>query len=231
MRIALLVAAGATFLSGVALGATHNHDTKPQVLAPGYTPLEFVAPKAGSYALPPLGNAADGRVLNALGKPVRLHELIGEKIVVLSFIYTTCSDVNGCPLATHVLKSVQDKALAAELSNRVRLVSLSFDPVHDTPDVMKTYGGHFKRSDADWQFVTCQSDSELAPILEDYDQFVIRDRDADGNELGTISHVLRVFLIDTDRRIRNIYSTSFLHADTVVNDIRTLLMEVPEQDG
>jgi cytochrome c peroxidase len=36
---------------------------------------------------------------------------------------------------------------------------------------------------------------------------------------------LRVFLIDKERRIRNIYSTSFLHADTVVNDVRSLLIE------
>jgi len=34
-----------------------------------------------------------------------------------------------------------------------------------------------------------------------------------------------VYLIDQDRQIRNIYSTSFLHADTVVNDLRTLLAE------
>lgn len=225
MRFALLVAAGAILLSGVAPAATHNHDTKPQVLAPGYAPLEFVAPKPGSYALPPLGNAADGLVLDVEGKTLRLHQLLGDKVVVLSFIYTTCNDVNGCPLATHVLRGVQDRAITAELSDQVRLVSLSFDPSHDTPEVMKTYGGHFKSDDLDWQFVTCRSERELEPILESYDQWVLRDRDAEGNDLGTLSHILRVFLIDTDRRIRNIYSTSFLHADTVLNDVRTLLME------
>jgi cytochrome c peroxidase len=40
-----------------------------------------------------------------------------------------------------------------------------------------------------------------------------------------MSHILRVFLIDESRRIRNIYSTSFLHADTVANDVRSLLIE------
>ena len=43
--------------------------------------------------------------------------------------------------------------------------------------------------------------------------------------MGTMSHILRVFLIDESRQIRNIYSTSFLHADTVANDVRSLLME------
>ncbi len=62
-------------------------------------------------------------------------------------------------------------------------------------------------------------------MLAAYNQWVIRDYDADGNYLGTMSHLLRVYLIDRDMRIRNIYSTSFLHADTVANDIRTLLAE------
>ena len=43
--------------------------------------------------------------------------------------------------------------------------------------------------------------------------------------MGTMSHILRVFLIDESRQIRNIYSTSFLHANTVANDVRSLLME------
>jgi cytochrome c peroxidase len=46
------------------------------------------------------------------------------------------------------------------------------------------------------------------------------------NEDGDVaSHILRVMLIDRQRRVRNIYSVSFLHADTVLNDVRTLLLE------
>ena len=40
-----------------------------------------------------------------------------------------------------------------------------------------------------------------------------------------MSHLLRVYLIDQNRWIRNIYSVSFLHADTLANDIRTLILE------
>lgn len=224
MRFALLIAC-ATLVQGLAQAATHNHDTKPQVLAPGYGPLEFSPPAPGSYELPPLGEAANGIVLDSTGKRVNLHDLFENNVVVLSFIYTRCNDVNGCPLATHVLKDVQDRAMSSGLSGMIRLVSLSFDPSHDTPEVMKTYASHFKNSGFDWRFVTCRSEDELEPILKSYDQWVLRDRDAEGNDLGTISHILRVFLIDTHKRIRNIYSISFLHADTVISDIKTLLME------
>lgn len=203
--------------------SVHDHP-EPVVLAPGYSPLEFTPPEAGSYLLPPIGRAADGSVIDSHGRKHRMHDLIGDKITVLSFIYTSCNDVNGCPLATFVLKGVQEKVLADEnLTDNVRIVSLSFDPDRDTPEVLEAYGGYFKEHGFDWRFLTTSSTDELDPLLAAYDQSVIRDYDQDGNFLGTLSHILRVLLIDRDRNIRNIYSTSFLHADTVANDIRTLL--------
>jgi cytochrome c peroxidase len=157
-----------------------------------------------------------------------LHDYFGDKVVVLSFIYTTCNDVNGCPLATFVFKSVQDSVLKdPALSDEVRLLSFSFDPGHDTPEVLDTYAGHFRADGFDWQFLTTSSTVMLDPTLQAYGQSVIRDYDADGQYLGSMSHILRVFLIDKQKRIRNIYSTSYLHADTVANDIRTLLAETP----
>jgi cytochrome c peroxidase len=221
----LALLAAVAIPAAAATGADHGHP-QPVVLAPGYADLEFEPPLAGSYALPALGRAADGSVLDATGEPHRLHEFLGGKVVVLSFIYTSCSDVNGCPLATHVLRGMQDHIAESEdLRERVRLVSISFDPTHDTPAVLRDYGGYFKNPDFDWQFLTCDSEEALEPLLRDYDQWVIKDYDADGKFLGTMSHVLRVYLIDRQRRIRNIYSVSFLHADTVANDIRTLLQE------
>jgi cytochrome c peroxidase len=210
--------------------AGHRQHPKPVVLAPGYADLEFEPPAPGSYQLPPFGNAADGEVLRADGTRVQLDELLGDKVVILSFIFTTCSDVNGCPLATFVLKGVQEKILDnADIADDVRLLSLSFDPGHDTPAVMRAYGARFVQRSFDWQFLTCESEQTLAPILEHYDQWVIKDYDADGNYLATLSHVLRVYLIDRERRIRNIYSVSFLHADTLVSDVRTILLEEPQR--
>ena len=205
--------------------APHNHQN-PVVLAPGYTPLEFVPPAPGSYLLPAMGFAADGDVLDNKGNSTRLHTFIGDKPTVLSFIFTTCSDVNGCPLATHVMRGVQKTVQAnPETADRVRLISLSFDPEFDTPEVIDAYGEQFRAKGFDWQFLTTRGAEALDPILNSYGQWVIRDYDSEGQYLGTMSHILRVFLIDKDRQIRNIYSTSFLHADTVANDVRSLLLE------
>jgi cytochrome c peroxidase len=76
-----------------------------------------------------------------------------------------------------------------------------------------------------WKYLTTHTEEELAPILEAYNQSVIRKSDADSKDAGNFSHILRVFLIDPDLRIRNIYSVSFLHPDIIINDLKTVMME------
>ena len=203
----------------------HQQHAQPTVLAPGYAKLQYAAPQPGSYRLPSLGAAGDGLVLDADGHASPLDLLLGERVVLLSFIFTTCSEVNGCPLATFVLTGVQRRLLTEpELLDKVRLISLSFDPDHDTPRVMDAYGGNFKHKDCDWRFLTTSTERTLAPLLASWDQSVHKEYDTEGNFLGSFSHLLRVFLIDHNKQIRNIYSVSFLHADTVVNDIKTILL-------
>ena len=89
---------------------------------------------------------------------------------------------------------------------------------------------NFAKENFDWKFLTTRSKSALEPILTAFDQSIQEDIDENGKPVGTISHILRVFLIDRDKRIRNIYSTSFLHPDTVINDIQTLLLEEKHKD-
>jgi cytochrome c peroxidase len=193
------------------------------VLAPGYSKLDFPPPVPGTYELPSFWEAADADVLTSDGQDVRLHEMMGDMAVVMSFIYTSCSDVNGCPLATFVLSQLQEPIQADPvLLNRVRLITISFDPVHDKPSVMAAYGSSFRREKFDWRFLTSTSPRALAPLLEDYDQFI---QPASNDPSNVISHVLRVYLIDEEKQVRNIYNTSFLHVDTMLSDLRTILGE------
>ena len=80
---------------------------EPPPQAPGYGALPYSPPKPGSYTLPSLGEAADGQVLESNGQPATLHQLYAGRMVLLSFIYATCDDANGCPLATMVLHRIQ----------------------------------------------------------------------------------------------------------------------------
>ncbi|MDE0285751.1 MAG: SCO family protein, partial [Gammaproteobacteria bacterium] len=188
--------------------------------------MEYDAPEPGTYQLPPLGMAGAGLVLDETGRERPLDEFLGDKFVVLSFIFTSCNDVNGCPLATFVLGQLQQRLDAdTRLKDQVRMVSLSFDPDFDTPQVMVEYGRKFSRNGYDWRFLTTASAERLQPLLRGFNQSVQKEYNEAGEYTGNISHILRVFLLDREKQVRNIYSVSFLHADTVINDIITLAME------
>jgi len=203
----------------------HAHSTPATPPAPGYSALPYAIPAAGHYALPVLRPAADGAVREDTGQPTTLHALFDGRLSVLSFIFTNCSDPNGCPLATFVMRQIARKAAATpELAGNVRLVSLSFDPVRDTPARLASYAASFREPAMDWHFVTPDDETALEPILTAYGQSIQRDPSG-----GAFSHQLRVFLIDRDRKIRNEYSTSFLHVDTVIADLLTVERGAPVQ--
>lgn len=207
------------------LAVTNGQADPAPLAASPYERLEFVAPEPGTYRLPVLGSAADGTVLDAEGNDATLHGLMGDKVVLLSFIYATCSDVNGCPLATSVLHKIKNRLKKEpELVGQLRLLTLSFNPEHDTPPRMKQYGQAFQEPGVEWQFLTTRSERQLEPILDSYKQTLEKVYDDQGRFTGTFSHILRVYLIDRDKRLRNIYSVSFLQPETLINDIKTVLL-------
>lgn len=214
------------------LSASSYADSNLPTLAPGYGNLQFTAPAPDSYSLPLLGQAQDGKVVDSENHDTSLHTLMGDKakatdkIILLSFIYTTCSDVNGCPLATTVLHKINSRLQKEpELAKKLRLLTLSFNPAHDTPAQMKHYGASLQEGTLEWHFLTTRSEQELNPILSAYQQNIQQVYDDKAQDTGTFSHVLRVYLIDQQRQIRSIYSLSFLHPDTVINDIKSLLQK------
>ena len=198
-----------------------------QVIAPGWGELDFTAPQAGSYSLPVLWEASDGEIILADKKEADLINLYGDKkISILSFIYTSCNDVNGCPLSTFVLHSIKNRLRDnPDLAEQVRMISLSFDPINDTPQVMRNYGKDFAGSGVEWLFATTKSERRLRPILDAYGQYVLRFEDEKDKSKSSFAHMLRVYLIDKKKDIRNVYSVDFLHPDVLLADIKTLLME------
>lgn len=231
LKVFLFVSVSATCMAhSVAARQGVAHDAKdspqPQVLAPGWSgELTYPPPEPGTYVLPKIKRAGDGEVLLDDGRAARLSDYMGDKHVLLSFVYTHCSDENGCPLATFVLHTIKSKLKKhPEVAGHLRLLSLSFDPVQDTPEVMREYGESFTGTGAEWQFMTTASTGKLAPILESYGQYVIPEVNEQGEETGQFAHILKVYLIDRQGWVRNIYSVSFLHADVLLADIKTLIM-------
>jgi cytochrome oxidase Cu insertion factor (SCO1/SenC/PrrC family) len=188
---------------------------------------DYDPPAPGTYALPVVKTAADGEVLDASGRPLRLRNLTRGRVTVMSFIYTRCAAAKACPYATGVLMqlhrlSAEDAALAKEM----RLLSVSFDPANDTPERMAGCSAlaQGQKAAAEWLFLTTASQEKLRPILEAYGQAVDRKQNP-FDPTGPLNHTLRVFLIDREGRIRNIYSSGTLDLRLVLADVRTLMLE------
>jgi cytochrome oxidase Cu insertion factor (SCO1/SenC/PrrC family) len=188
---------------------------------------DYEPPVPGSYSLPVVKAAADGAIFDSNGKPLNLRDLTHGRITVLSFIYTRCAAMKACPYAAGVLNqlhllSVDDPTLAKNM----RLVSMSFDPDYDTPQRLAAYSEKFleEKSGCEWRFATAKSTAELESILAAYGQAVDKRANASDPQ-GPLYHILRVFLIDREGRIRNIYSSGTLDPRLVVADVKTLLLE------
>jgi protein SCO1/2 len=70
-----------------------------------------------------------------------VSDVIGDRIVVMDFVYTSCTTV--CPVISAVFGQVQNK-LGEQLGDEVVLVSVSVDPVRDTPQRLKAYAATHK---------------------------------------------------------------------------------------
>ena len=208
------------WLVTTASAAAHEPQTLPA--------LDFEPPAAGTYTLQRIMAAPDGEVLGLDGRPQRLAAYTHERITLLGFIYTTCVDPDGCPRAYRVFDAVHETVVAAPaLRERVRLVTLSFDPARDTPSTMQRYAGSRARTGAvPWLFLTTRSARELMPLVEGFGQDIRYTTDrSTGTRRRELAHVLKVFLIDRAGFIREIYSSDFLHPRMVLNDIETLMLE------
>jgi protein SCO1 len=93
----------------------------------------------------------DAPLLDASGKRVRLsQDVIGGRIAVVNFIYTSCTTV--CPVSSATFQQLQQK-LGPRLGKDVVLVSITVDPLRDTPQRLREYAGRYEAREG-WVWLT-----------------------------------------------------------------------------
>jgi len=120
------------------------------------------------------------------GKTVRFYDdLIKGKIVIISFIYTSCTDI--CPLTTARLSQLEDR-LGDALGRDVFMISMTVDPKRDTPEKMKEFSSAFQTRPG-WTFVTGALEDirainykfgERSEILSEHRNQIVLGNDATG---------------------------------------------------
>jgi cytochrome c peroxidase len=211
------------------LEATAQHADSSVSAIPNALQPQFTPPPPGTYALPAIDTIHDHVLLNSQGKRVNLFSLTDNKIAVISFIYTSCAEVGGCPLAAAVLHQL-DHLLSQrpETAQHVTLLSVSFDPERDTPARMAEVRANIEPHTS-WHFLTSSTTAEIQLVLNDFHQPIAKLHKENGEWSGLFRHVLKVYLIDQQHNVRNIYSTGLFSAQLVLNDIETILLETQHQ--
>jgi len=208
MRGALRPGALAALLAASALGpgTATAHSTGPALpdafIQGAFTPA-FVPPEPGSYELPAIKRVGTFTLRDPAGRAVDTR---------------AC-----CPLASQTLRDLQARLRETGLARQTALVSISFDPERDHPAQLAKYAQIYDADPALWRFLTAPSGRVLDAALESYGQDRTPERDERGRPTGRIRHVLKVFLVDREGFIRNVYSAGFLVPELVLNDIRTVL--------
>jgi cytochrome oxidase Cu insertion factor (SCO1/SenC/PrrC family)/mono/diheme cytochrome c family protein len=139
-------------------------------------------------------------VVNQHGDELKFYDdLIKDKIVVVMFIYTSCTDI--CPLTTARMTQIEDK-LGAAVGREIFIVSMTVDPENDTPEKLKAYSKAFGTGPG-WTFVTGKPEDirainyklgERSKVLSEHRNEIVLGNDATGewqrdNVMGDLDRV------------------------------------------
>jgi protein SCO1/2 len=153
----------------------------------------------------------DAPVVTQDSKALHFYDdLIKDKIVVVNFIYTSCSRL--CPIETARLAEVRDR-LGDAVGRSIFFISMTVDPEHDTPDILKAFADAFDAKAPGWQFVTGRP--------EDID--AINAKFGDRSAESSLSSHRNEILIGND-------ATGDWERDTSFNDINQLVMTIRLMD-
>ncbi len=166
------------------------------------------------------GQVPDFSLIERSSRPVTRADLLG-KVWIVNFFYTECPDT--CPLQSAHIARLQD-GFAAEPD--VRLVSISVDPAHDTPQVLAQYATRYGADPARWLFLTGSKDAIYQLAIDGFHLGVVeRDEQARrgtsnarawlgpgsawahavSNPDRKLIHSSRFVLVDRQSRIRGYY--------------------------
>jgi protein SCO1/2 len=180
------------------------------------TPVPLAAHEApgGGGRLPVIGPAPPFALTSQDGKRVALADLHG-MVVAVAFIYTGCPDI--CPLLTQKMAQVQEE-LGPDFGTKVAFVSITLDPEHDTPAVLKDYAQAWGAKPGAWLFLT-GSLAAVRDVTRRYGVFFLKKED------GSVDHTQLTSLVDAKGEMRVQYLGARFNPDEFRHDLLSLVGE------
>jgi protein SCO1/2 len=142
-------------------------------------------------------------------------------IHVADYFFTRCPGI--CPRLSSAMRMIQD--YLGEKAKKVRLVSYTVDPSHDTPAALREYAQRYGADLQRWTFVTGAETTLYRLAVKGYLIPVAKSPDSTQGELGYV-HSDMLVLVDPELRIRGFYSgLDSLQVKRLLDDINLLLLE------
>jgi protein SCO1 len=134
--------------------------------------------------------------IDQTGKRRALLDKVDGRTVIVDFIFTRCTSV--CSALGTSYQQLQADIRKRHLENQVRLVTVSFDPEHDTPDIIADYGRRFRANPDTWTILTPIDSKALRRSLDAFG--VVRVRAPNGQYI----HNAAFNVIDRSGRLARI---------------------------
>jgi protein SCO1 len=174
-----------------------------------------------AYNVPTNGEAVpDFKFLNQSGKTIAVDQFRGKALLV-TFIYTRCPLPDYCIRMSRNFATIQ-KQLAADpqVYEKTHLLSISFDPAYDTPQVLHSYGTAYAGNTAfsHWDFAA-PPPAELDAVEEFFDVGV-----SSGSN-NTLTHSLSTAVITPEGKIFRWYPNNDWTPSAVVDDVQQAIAQ------
>jgi protein SCO1/2 len=154
------------------------------------------------------------------GTAMDLKDLIGKPFAV-SFIFTSCSDPNMCPMITVQMANLQREVEKAGVGEDVRLALISYDPQRDTPEKLLRYG-----RDRGIRFDRKPEAMLLRPSVDQFRELISELAIAISPTAdGSITHAIELLVVDHKGRYVRDYQAGAWDNAAVAADLKRLVEE------
>jgi protein SCO1/2 len=173
-------------------------------------------PTSSLHIPEPGDQVPDFKLVNQSGTHISLRQYRGETLL-LTLIYTRCPFPDFCPRISHEFASI-DSHLRADPARfgKTHLLSISFDPVHDTPKVLRAYGISCVTSKDPALFKHWEFAAVPQPELPDFAKYFALTYQEDN---GLITHSLSTAVISPDGKIFKWYHGADWQASDLLQDL------------
>jgi protein SCO1 len=140
---------------------------------------------------------------------------------VVGYIFTNCPDI--CPLTTNNMRLIQEKVNKEKISG-IKFVSISFDPLQDSPEKLRKFAEVRELDLSNWTFFT-GTRSTIDSLMKKVGILaVIGDSTVfkSGKKIYYFVHTDRIQLMDKAGVIRKNYKGSSIDVDEIIRDIKQL---------